>query len=200
MGFTDTAFFHVPLQSFFAYVGYHEFGRQRYFLSRFTGTLLAIFAFSDFVLGVATDFAHLRTGSVSNPNDYATFMAEMLKAYLFVNVMYVSRCCSGTLNNFCIMKDCTTPLLLATVIQLAQETASLNTLRPLLIGIIPNVVAAYKGTRQLNPHLVLWFRVAFPLYSLRYLVGNERSFQLMLGWFLYHAAYFGIVLSCDSHA
>jgi hypothetical protein len=198
MVFTDTAFFHVPLQSFFAYMGFNQLGRQRYFLSRLTGTLLATFAAIDFARGLATDFAHLRTGSV--PNDYATFVAEMLKAYLFVNVMYVSRCCSGTLDNFCIVKDCTAPLLLATVIQLAQETASLNTLRPFLIGIIPNVVAAYKGTRQLNPHLVLWFRVAFPLYSLRYLTGNERAFQLMLGWFVYHAIYFGIFLSCGSYA
>lgn len=187
MNFTETAIFHLPIQGLFALIGYHEFRKDRFFLTRVTGTVLSLLAACDFLYGVQCDFAHLKMA----PTAFATFMAEMLKAYLFVNTIYVSRCV-GAGDDYCFLKDCIKPLLAAAVIQLAQESQSINMLRPLLIGVIPTVAAAYRDTRVVNPHMVLWFQLALPMYSARYLMGTQRAWQVFLGWLFYHTFYLGI--------
>ena len=187
MNFTETTYFHMLTQSLLAFVGYHEFRRDRYFLTRVTGAILAGLAACDFLIGVHTDFAHLN----ATPSAYSTFMAELLKAYLFINVIYVSRCAPP--EEFCFLKDCIKPLLAATVIQSAQESQSLNMLRPLLIGVIPTVATAFQeDVRAVSPHMVLWFRVALPMYSARYLVGTQKAWHVFIGWLFYHTFYLGI--------
>ena len=103
MNFTELAYFHLPVQGLLAFIGYHEFRKDRYFLTRFTGTILSAMAAFDYVTGVQNDFAHLKEAD-ANISAFGAFMAEMLKAHLLINSIYVSRC--ATPDDYCFLKDC----------------------------------------------------------------------------------------------
>ena len=178
--------FHIPIQTALALVGLHQFRRHRYFLTLTAGSILASIALFDFTIGVLTDFRHL---PISEELAFTNYLTEMLKAYLFINILY-SQTADPT--GFSLLREGVAPLLAVAAVNAAQNTGdTIHALRPFLIGIVPNVVAAIRGTTRLNPNLILWFRLALPLYSMRYLIASQRVWELIFGWFLYNSVFLG---------
>lgn len=183
---SETFLLHLPIQCGLAWIGMNYFAHYRYFMTIISGSILASIATADFLLGIIVDFRHL---PISEEIVFTNFLSEMLKAYLFVNMLYSAQASPA---DFCYLRDGVLPLLVITAVETAQNTTSIHALRPFLIGIIPNVAAVIQGTSGLNPHMILWFRLALPLYSLRYLFASQRIWEIILMWFAYNL----IHLSC----
>lgn len=188
---TESPLFHIPTQAGVAWAAAQLCGKNRYAMTWISGTLIATLALCDFAVGVATDFRHL---PISENLAFTNYLVELLKAYLFLNMLYTAQVDPA---GFDFIGEGVLPLLGVTAVETAQNTQTVHALRPFLIGIVPNVVAAFYQKRELNPHLILWYRIALPLYSVRYLFASPQVWQLMGGWICYNLAILASHMLCN---
>jgi hypothetical protein len=178
--------FHLPIQALIAFFCFRiseNHAHRITFYTRLSGLVLAAFAVMDYLQGVLSDFVHLRTVDAFFKTAY---LNDLLLSYLLMNLLY--RLANNQPEQFSLLYDCIGPLIIYIFIVTAQESWVTTSFRPLLIGVVPNVIAAYweREDQPYNPNLQLWFRVILPGYSLRYLWATTYEWNGIFLWILYN--------------
>jgi hypothetical protein len=185
------AFFHLPAQIALAalcnQLTQHEQppARRRFYYSGVGAILITLLAVTDFVTGLTTDFQTLRYSPVGDA--FMNNILELTMAHLFVNM--ANQVWLGS-DAIVLHSDIVAPMFLVSILATAQQNGSGAAFRPLLIGVVPNLVSAIQRTADISPHWNLWFRVALPIYSLRYILTTSWAWGWIFGWIGWHAVQF----------
>jgi hypothetical protein len=185
--FLESQTFHLPVQIMLASLCY-KYGvtKRRDALTLLTGSMLAAVGLIDFCVGVHLDFRHL---PYSEAEALTTYLTELFKSYLLVNMFY--RLWLDPYR-FWFLSECLGPLAVYGFIDSSQRDGyPLHALRPLLIGLIPNVVAALQDTEEIPAYQIMWCRVALPMYALRFLYAPEQLWAGMFVWIMYNMSVLG---------
>lgn len=188
--FLESPNFHIPVQIMIASACYqHGAVKLRSALTLTTGAVLAGMGLVDFCIGVHMNFQHL---PYTEYQELTTYVAELFKAYLLVNMFY--RVWLDP-RRFRFLSECIGPILLYGFLDSSQRSGyQIHGLRPLLIGLVPDVAAGLNDTEELSPYLCLWFRVAMPLYAAQYIYASDQVWAGIFLWIIYNATALGISL------
>lgn len=180
-------------------IAYHWLTRARpslrpYLLTVSTGLYLAITGTVDYSVGLFTDFRHL---PVTESTTMVLRQVDTLRAYLLVNTVYSAYILHPILAEYSIWDDCVAPLALFAILSQLRENPLVNALRPLFVGVIPTLVAAFNQCFRVvveETNVVLWFRVAAPLYAMRFLLMDQALWLAYITWIAYNAGGVGYYL------
>jgi hypothetical protein len=186
------ALFYLPTQIALATLCYRLTGQEsvtanrRYYYPGIAYILISVLAAADFIVGLATDFQHLRYSPVSDA--FTTNMVDLVTATLFVNMVY--QLWTASPHDLKLKDDIVAPMLMASILGTAVQGHDGSCFRPLLIGAVPSMVSAFQKSAHRSPHWDLWFRVVLPIYSLRFMRTTDWCWGWILGWIVYNAGQF----------
>ena len=178
------AFFHLPTQVALAALC-NQLTKCRFCYSGVGAILIALLATADFMMGLTSDFQTLRYSPVGYV--FTDNILELTMAHLFVNMANQVWLAPDEIT---LREEIVAPMFLVSILATAQQNGSGAAFRPLLIGAVPNLIAAFRQTADISPHWNLWFRVALPIYALRYILTTSWAWGWILGWICWHTVQF----------
>lgn len=142
-----------------------------YLLTVSTFLYLATTGIVDYSVGLFTDFRHL---PLTETPALVLNQVDTLRAYLVVNTIYTAYRQPA---EYSLLSDCVGPMGLFVVLNHLRENPLVNSLRPLFVGVLPTLMSG---------NFILWFRVAAPLYAMRFLIMDQAIWLTYIAWISYN--------------